>query len=257
MLTILSPAKALDFEPVVSVQSTEPTNLEHTQELVARMREHSAQELGALMSLSDKLAGLNFERYQSYSSEARPKGSKQALLAFNGDAYRDWPRGHYTEADFDHAQGHLRILSGLYGLLRPLDLIQPHRLEMGTRLKTRRGANLYAFWGEIITEELNRALEAQGDRILINLASNEYYKSVKPKLLDAEVISPVFKDYKNGQYKTISFFAKRARGAFAHHVLKERLSKRDDLESFCHGGYRFDPETSTPERPVFLRDQTS
>ena len=256
MLIILSPAKALDLEPTVSVGSTEPINQAHTHELVSTMREHSAQGLASLMGLSDKLAELNFQRYQDFSLDPRPRGAKQALLAFNGDAYRDWPRGEYTADDFDHAQQHLRILSGLYGLLRPLDLIQAHRLEMGTRLKTRRGKNLYAFWGEHITHQLNQALTDQGDKILINLASNEYFKSVKTKLLDAEVITPAFKDFKNGQYKTISFFAKRARGALAHHIIKERVSTIEALQAFELGGYSYDTESSTPNKPVFLRDQS-
>ncbi len=256
MLILLSPAKSLDFsESSVQVHSV-PQFLEDTDALIATLRAKSPADVASLMHLSEKLADLNVERYQTYERPEQPDAtSKQALLAFKGDVYRDWPLDTYDDADFAYAQDHLRILSGLYGALRPLDLIRPYRLEMGTKLETDRGANLYQFWGSAITDRLNETLRETGDETVVNLASNEYFSSVKKRELNAEIVSPVFKDWKNGKYKIISFFAKRARGAMAHYLLKNRVESLEGLRAFDDDGYRFDEESSTPAAPVFLRRQ--
>ncbi len=254
VLILLSPAKSLDFEPTDVALHTQPDALEDSQRLIDVMRKKSSASVAKLMGLSTKLADLNVERYRTYETPfVLNQGAKQALLAFKGDVYRQWPLADYDDADFAYAQAHLRILSGLYGALRPMDLIRPYRLEMGTRLKTRRGKNLYDFWGARITKALNAALAEQGDRIVVNLASNEYYGSVHTKALEAQVISPVFKDYKNGTFKIISFYAKAARGQMAHYLLKNRIADPEGLTAFDGNGYFYDAETSTPDKPVFLR----
>lgn len=254
MLILLSPAKSLDFSESLVQTHSLPDFLEDTDALIATLRRKSQDDVATLMHLSDELAELNVGRYQEYRRpHEQGATAKQALLAFKGDVYRDWPLDTYGEADFEYAQGHLRILSGLYGALRPMDLIRPYRLEMGTRLETDRGTNLYQFWGSAITEKLNEALGHTGDDVVVNLASNEYFSSVKRRELKATVVNPVFKDWKNGKHKIISFFAKRARGAMAHYLLKNRVEDLDGLRDFDGEGYRFDPETSTPDAPVFLR----
>lgn len=256
MLILLSPAKSLDFSDSAVKTHSVPEFLEDTDALIATLRKKSQDEVASLMHLSDKLAELNVGRYQEYQRPNTPgDNAKQALLAFKGDVYRDWPLDSYEEADFEYAQGRLRILSGLYGALRPLDLIRPYRLEMGTRLTTDRGTNLYQFWGSTITEKLNEALAQTGDDTVVNLASNEYFSSVKKRALDATIVSPVFKDWKNGKYKIISFYAKRARGAMAHYLLKNRVESLAGLRAFDADGYGLDEESSTPEAPVFLRRQ--
>src|SRR5690606_39059865 len=194
----------------------------------------------------DKLAALNVARFGSWTAKFTPENAKQALLAFKGDVYTGLAAEDFSEEDFDFAQQHLRMLSGLYGLLRPLDLMQPYRLEMGTKLANPRGKDLYAFWGERISEWLNAALQAQGDQILLNLASNEYFSAVKRKTLQARVIDVDFKDLKNGQYKIISFYAKKARGLMARYVIKERIQNPDRLRDFDYDGYRFSAADSTP-----------
>ena len=254
MLILLSPAKNLDFTPTDVTLCSEPEHLDDTDKLIGTLSKKSVKSVARLMSLSDKLAQLNVDRYRSYQRPFKLNdGAKQSLLAFNGDVYRDWPLHEYANDDLEYAQAHLRILSGLYGVLRPLDLIRPYRLEMGTPLRTRRGKNLYQFWGKRITHALNGALEAQGDNLVVNLASNEYFSSVQTKHLDASVASPVFKDYKNGKYKIISFFAKRARGMMAHYLIKNRVGSLDGLQGFNFEGYRYDPKGSTAEAPLFLR----
>ena len=256
MLILLSPAKTLDFDPPQLRDHTEPELLDQTERLVSRVRELSLSELQKLMKLSDNLAELNFTRFQDFAPDhLLDQGSKQALLAFKGDVYRDWPLAEYSAEDFQFAQDHLRILSGLYGVLRPLDLMQPYRLEMGTRLKTDRGKNLYSFWGDRITAALNQALSDQGDDLVINLASNEYFKAVKPDQIEGRVISPEFRDYKKGEYKIIAFYAKKARGLMAHYLISRRVADLDGLKQFDLGGYAYDPESSTDDTPVFLRRQ--
>ncbi|WP_371369528.1 peroxide stress protein YaaA [Pseudomonas sp. QL9] len=256
MLMVISPAKTLDYETApVTDRHTLPLHLDDAQELIGVLRELTPAQIGSLMSLSDKLAGLNAARYASWHPDFKPSNAKQALLAFKGDVYTGLAAEDFGDADFDFAQRHLRMLSGLYGVLRPLDLMQPYRLEMGTRLANARGANLYEFWGERISGWLNEDLAEQGDAVLLNLASTEYFGAVKRKALDARIIDTEFKDLKNGQYKIISFYAKKARGLMARYVIKERLTNPEGLKDFTYAGYRFAAEESSVDRLVFLRDQ--
>ncbi|WP_425054600.1 peroxide stress protein YaaA [Pseudomonas abyssi] len=256
MLMVISPAKTLDYDtPPVIEQSTQPRFVEHSVELIEVLREKSPQDIAKLMSLSDKLASLNVARYGSWERESTPQNAKQALLAFKGDVYTGLNAEDFSSDDFAFAQQHLRMLSGLYGLLRPLDLMQPYRLEMGTKLANPRGKDLYTFWGERISQWLNEDLEAQGDQVLLNLASQEYFGAVKPKALNARIIDTVFKDQKNGQYKIISFYAKKARGLMARYVIKERLQDPEALKDFNLDGYRFDAASSSENQLVFLRDE--
>lgn len=255
MLMVISPAKTLDYEtPPVTHRFTQPQYLDHAQELIQQLRQLTPLQISELMKLSDKLAGLNAARYASWHPEFTPENAKQALLAFKGDVYTGLNAEDFGEDDFAFAQDHLRMLSGLYGVLRPLDLMQPYRLEMGTRLANARGKDLYAFWGERISQWLNEALAAQGDDVLLNLASNEYFGAVKRKALQARVIDTEFKDLKNGQYKIISFYAKKARGMMARYVIRERLRDPAGLKDFNAHGYYFSAEQSGPDQLVFLRD---
>ena len=256
MLMVISPAKTLDFEtPPVIKRHTQPQFLDHAQELITQLREFSPAQISELMHLSDKLAGLNAARFGSWTADFTPANAKQALLAFKGDVYTGLNAETLDKAGFDYAQKHLRMLSGLYGLLRPLDLMQPYRLEMGTKLANARGKDLYAFWDERISEWLNKALAAQGDDVLLNLASNEYFSAVKRKALKARVINVDFKDLKNGQYKIISFYAKKARGMMARFVIDERIDHPDALKRFDVQGYYYSAEHSKTDHLVFLRDQ--
>ncbi|MNQ05340.1 hypothetical protein D3C85_180750 [compost metagenome] len=255
MLMVISPAKTLDYQtPPVTQRYTQPEHLEHAQDLIAQLRDFTPMQIAELMHLSDKLAGLNAARFASWTQNFTPQNAKQALLAFKGDVYTGLNAEDFSEADFDFAQAHLRMLSGLYGVLRPLDLMQPYRLEMGTKLVNPRGNNLYDFWGERISGWLNEALAAQGDEVLLNLASNEYFSAVKRKALDARIIDTEFKDLKNGQYKIISFYAKKARGLMARHVIKQRLNNPEQLKDFNDQGYVYSAEQSTLNKLVFLRD---
>ena len=206
------------------------------------------------MNVSDKIAELNYNRFKNWKNPMNSNSSKQAIYAFKGDVYTGFECEDWKAADFDFAQKKLRILSGLYGVLRPLDLIQAYRLEMGTSLSTARGKNLYAFWGVKITLAVNESLRQTRSKFLINLASNEYFTAVRPELLSAEVITPAFKDFKNGKYKFISFYAKKARGMMANYIVSNRIKSPEKILNFSAGGYYFDQESSTPEAPVFLRD---
>ncbi|QJD60435.1 peroxide stress protein YaaA [Pseudomonas sp. gcc21] len=256
MLMVISPAKTLDYEtPPTTKRHALPRHLEHSKELIDILQDKSVQDIAKLMKLSDKLAALNVARYGSWSEKFTKENSKQALLAFKGDVYTGLAAEDFSEADFDFAQKHLRMLSGLYGLLRPLDLMQPYRLEMGTKLANPRGKDLYAFWGERISESLNKDLAEQGDDIVLNLASQEYFGAVKPRALKARVIDTIFKDRKNGEYKIISFYAKKARGLMARYVIKERVTDPEGLKDFDLDGYRFDPASSSPDNLVFLREE--
>ena len=224
------------------------------------MSEHLAltpAQIADLMHLSDKLAGLNAARFGSWTPAFDTHNAKQALLAFKGDVYTGLDAESFSEADFDFAQQHLRMLSGLYGLLRPLDLMMPYRLEMGTKLANARGKDLYAFWGTRISEWLNQALADQGDDVLLNLASNEYFSAVKRSALKARVINVDFKDQKNGQYKIISFYAKKARGMMSRFVIQQRISTPEQLKQFDAQGYYYSAEQSKPDHLVFLRDHPS
>ena len=255
MLMVISPAKTLDYQtPPTTERFTLPEHMDDAAELIERLRSLGPAEVAELMHLSDKLAALNVARYGSWSRECTPQNAKQALLAFKGDVYTGLGADDFSEAELDFAQRHLRMLSGLYGVLRPLDLMQPYRLEMGTRLANARGKDLYAFWGERISQWLNQALAEQGDDILLNLASNEYFSAVRLPALRARVINVQFRDLKNGQYKSISFHAKRARGLMARYVIRQRIADPAQLRDFAEQGYRFAAEQSSASELVFLRD---
>lgn len=255
MLIVISPAKTLDYEsPLATKRYTQPALLHESQALIAVCRELTPSDISRLMKVSDQIAGLNVARFAEWTPEFTPENARQALLAFKGDVYTGMDAQTLSEDDFSWAQSHLRILSGLYGLLCPLDLMQPYRLEMGTKLANPRGTNLYQFWGDIITQHLNEALQAQGDDVLINLASNEYFKSVKPAKLKAKMITPIFKDFKNGQYKVISFYAKKARGLMARYLIDHRIDQVEDLKNFDREGYVYCPQSSSATEWVFLRD---
>ncbi|MFQ6574579.1 peroxide stress protein YaaA [Pseudomonas sp. UM16] len=255
MLTVISPAKTLDYDtPPVTQRYTQPQYLDDSQELIVQLRELSPAQISELMHLSDKLAGLNAARFGSWTPAFTPDNAKQALLAFKGDVYTGLDAQSLSEDDFSYAQDHLRMLSGLYGLLRPLDLMQPYRLEMGTKLANARGKDLYAFWGTRISEWLNQALAEQGDDLLLNLASNEYFSAVKRNALKARIINTEFRDFKNGQYKIISFYAKKARGMMSRFVIQERINDPEQLKQFDVQGYYYSAEQSKPDNLVFLRD---
>jgi len=254
MLLVISPAKKLDFaSPLPTNKYTQPTLLKHSEALMQTCVTLSPDQIASLMKLSDKLAGLNAARFGEWSLPFTPENSRQAVLAFNGDVYSGLDANSFSDDDFEFAQQHFRILSGLYGLLKPLDLMQAYRLEMGTKLDNVRGANLYQFWGDIITDELNKALIAQGDNVLINLASTEYFKSVKKKSLNATIITPQFKDWKNGQYKMISFFAKKARGLMARYIIQNKLTDAEQLKNFDSAGYQFSEALTQGNDLVFTR----
>lgn len=258
MLVVVSPAKNLDFETDVPVKDyTQPEMLSQAEKLVSRCRKLSPAELGSLMSISDKLATLNANRFTEFTTPFTDNNARQAMYAFNGDVYTGLDAYSLSEDDAHYAQSHLRILSGLYGVLRPLDLMQAYRLEMGTKLDNAKGKDLYAFWGNDITSKLNEALAEQGDNVLVNLASNEYFKSVKKRLLDGMIVTPNFKDYKNGQYKVISFFAKKARGSMARYIIENRVSDVAGLKQFNVDGYQYSEEQSSATELVFLRNQES
>ena len=258
MILVISPAKALDYEtPPTTATFTQPDFLDQSAELIDILREKSPAQIAELMSLSDQLSSLNVARYASWSRPFAPDNAKQALLAFDGDVYEGLDAKSLADDDLAWAQDHLRILSGLYGVLRPLDLMQAYRLEMGTRLANPRGKNLYEFWGERITDELNRLLareDAAGrERVLVNLASDEYFKSVKPKKLKGRIVTPVFEDWKGGRYKIISFYAKRARGLMSRYVITRRIDEVDALQGFDAEGYAFAADASDADTLVFRR----
>ncbi len=254
MLFLLSPAKSLDYDtPAGDVPHTEPLFVQQSAELIKLLRDYSPQQIAELMDLSDTLAGLNVARYQAWSPKFTAKNSKQAVLAFNGDVYEGLDAKTLKAEDLAWAQEHVCILSGLYGVLRPLDRMQPYRLEMGTALDNPQGKNLYKFWGSRITHYLNERQAGEKHPVVVNLASQEYFKAVDTKTLKARVIECVFEDWKGGQYKTISFFAKRARGLMARYAATKRLSTPKQLEKFNLEGYAFDAKASEPDRLVFRR----
>lgn len=256
MLAIISPAKTQDFsDPGFHAQYSQPELLDHSARLVELLRKKSKKKLMQLMDVSEQIAELNVQRYQEYHTPFTPANAKQAVMAFKGDVYTGLEIESFDESQLNFAQQHLRILSGLYGLLKPLDLIQPYRLEMKIPLSNRRGKNLYAFWGDRITALLNTALEEQEDQYLINLASNEYFKAVNQKKLNAEIITPEFRDMKNGKYKMISFFAKKARGSMAAFLLKNHLQNPEDLKAFDVEGYFYNEELSQGSNWVFTREE--
>lgn len=256
MLFLLSPAKSLDFAPPASdVPHSQPLFVSQARELIGLLRQKSPQEIASLMSLSDSLAGLNVARYQAWRPKFSAENAKQAVLAFNGDVYDGLDAKTLSADELAWAQDHLCILSGLYGVLRPLDYMQPYRLEMGTRLPNPGGKDLYQFWGTQISDYLNTRLQRDKTPVVINLASQEYFKAVNTKTLKARVIDCVFEDFKDGKYKIISFYAKRARGLMARFAATQRLSLPEQLKGFDLDGYAFDSGVSRPERLVFRRQQ--
>ena len=254
MLMVLSPAKSLDYKtpPHVS-QYSQPAFLEHSQELIDGLRKLSPADIARLMDLSDPLAVLNFNRYADWSLPFTPDNAKQAALAFDGDVYDGLAAREMSAADLAFAQDHLRMLSGLYGILKPLDLMQPYRLEMGTKFANARGKDLYAFWGERLTDALNAELAAMPRPVLVNLASEEYFKAAVGRKIKGTVIQPVFEDWKGGRYKIISFYAKRARGLMARYAIVNRLTEPEGLRDFDSDGYAFAPEASEETTWVFRR----
>ncbi len=254
MIIVLSPAKTLDYEsPLPTNKHTQPLFPDRVSELVDILAAKSPSQLGSLMSISEQLSELNFERYQDWEPDYTPANARPAIVAFKGDVYQGLDVEQFDARDLNYAQDHVRILSGLYGVLRPLDLMQPYRLEMGSRLANPAGRDLYSFWGDSITERLNADLAGSRPKALVNLASQEYFSAVNPAVLDARVITPVFKDFKNDEHKVISFFAKRARGSMASWIIRNRVDTLKGLADFAEDGYRFSPDDSTTDRPVYLR----
>ena len=256
MLFLLSPAKSLDYDsPWEGVPHTQPQFISRSAQLIDLLRTKTPADLSALMGISDALAGLNVARYQAWSKKFTEKNAKPAVLAFNGDVYEGLDAYTLKPAQLAWAQDHVAILSGLYGVLRPLDLMQPYRLEMGTALANPKGPNLYKFWGPDIASHLNERLSADSTPVIVNLASQEYFKSVDRKVLKARVIECVFEEGRAGKYKVISFMAKRARGLMARYAITQKVKTPAALEKFNLEGYAFDPEVSAPDRLVFRRKQ--
>lgn len=255
MLIIISPAKTIDFEkaPIVS-QNSSPEFVKEAKNLVGLLKKYDAEELMYLMNISDKLAHLNVARFNTWNPQINKEKDRQALCAFRGEVFNRLNVDNWTPADFAFAQNHLRILSGLYGVLRPLDYIKPYRLEMGTKLQTAKGENLYDFWGDKITQSIQKQLNQQGDQLLINLASNEYFKSINIKKLKAQIITPVFKDFKNGQYKIITVFAKKARGLMSRYIIQNQITQAEQIKLFDFDGYYYNDKLSKNNSWVFTRD---
>lgn len=256
MLAVISPAKSLDFDtPSRARKHTQPDFLPDSEALADVLRSYSPNRLKKLMDISDKLAAENAQRWQDFNQPFTPDNAKVAIEAFTGDVYLGLQADTLGARDFTWLQKHLRILSGLYGLLRPLDLIKPYRLEMGTKLTNPRGKDLYRFWGDKLTAATNEALAGQRSKVLVNLASNEYFGALQPADIDARVVTPVFKDKaKDGRYRVMSFFAKRARGAMVRYMADERVTSVSALQHFDRLGYAFSAEDSSDDRWVFLRD---
>ena len=258
MLILISPAKTLDMDtPARFPELTKTQFLAESEKLVKSLRRYPKKKLAGLMSISESLAELNANRFKQWQTDAQPDTARPAIQAFRGDVYIGLDADTLGKRDMSYAQKHLRILSGLYGVLRPLDLMQAYRLEMGTSLPTRRGKSLYDFWGDSITAHLNVELEGFKQPSVVNLASNEYFKSVKEKQLNSKLVSPVFRDEKNGQYKVISFFAKKARGAMARYLIQQRAKTADDVVNFEELGYRYSEAQSSERQPVFLRSEAA
>lgn len=254
MIILISPAKTLDFEsPVPSKDYSTPEFLEKSETIASKMKKLKSSDLIKLMDISNDLAMLNVERYQDWEKATEPGKARQAIYAFKGDVYTGLEAETLSEENIKFAQKHLRILSGLYGILKPTDLIMPHRLEMGTDLKVGKAKDLYAFWKPSITASIKSALEETNSSLIVNLASVEYAKSVDFKKIGAAVVAPVFKDFKNGQYKIISFFAKKARGMMASFIIRNNIVEADQLKAFSQDGYHYNNDLSTENKPVFTR----
>ena len=258
MLIILSPAKTLDFESCSTISNcSQPGLLPLSKKLISSLKKMNAEEISQLMHISPKLAELNKERFGNWSPSHKLGKSKQAILAFKGDVYEGMKAWEFKKEDFVYAQEHLRLLSGLYGILRPLDLIQAHRLEMGTALSNNAGNDLYAYWGDLLREKLEQDLKSAKSDVIVNLASQEYFKATQPNQLNARVISPVFKDEKNGKFKIISFYAKKARGMMSSFIIKNRIKSVEEIKGFSDNGYLFDPSQSSDLKPVFTRSEVN
>lgn len=257
MITVLSPSKTFDFDASINYSKDFSTIdfSRQSKKLAKAFKKYTPEEMGKLMSISEKLSNLNYKRFQDWKFPFDESKTNAAVAVFKGDVYQGLNVESWEESDFDFAQNHLRILSGLYGILKPLDKILPYRLEMGTKLEIGEANNLYGFWGEKLIKHLSKALKAQA--ILLNLASVEYFKALdhKKQLKNMQVVSPVFKDYKNGKYKIISFYAKKARGLMASFVIKNRINDVESLKTFSAEGYLYSEEESEPNQPVFLRDE--
>jgi cytoplasmic iron level regulating protein YaaA (DUF328/UPF0246 family) len=254
MLIVISPAKTLDFDtPPATKIATQPVFLEQSAQLMNQLQQLTPDKISSLMKISSKLGELNHQRFMDWQVPFTKSNAKQAALAFKGDVYTGLDAESFSATDFKFAQQHLRILSGLYGVLRPLDLIQPYRLEMGTKFANQGGKDLYQFWGTSPTEALNEQLRKLKTDVVLNLASNEYFRAVNKKLLNARIVSPVFKDLKNGDYKIISFYAKKARGLMAAWIVQNGITDVKQLKKFKADGYRFAADLSSPEAPTFIR----
>ncbi|TXS93776.1 peroxide stress protein YaaA [Parahaliea maris] len=255
MLTVISPAKTLDFDtPPHTRKATQPQFIDRAADLVEDARGLGPDDIRELMGVSENIAELNHARFMNWAQPFSLDNAKQAVLAFRGDVYTGLEADTLSASQLGYAQKHLRILSGLYGLLRPLDLMQPYRLEMGLKFANRGGKNLYEFWGSELTSALNTALKKSANPVLVNLASNEYFRAVKPRELEADIITPVFKDLKNGKYKVISFYAKKARGQMARHIIEQELDDVAGLKKFRRDGYRYNAKESSARELVFTRD---
>ncbi len=254
MLVLLSPSKTMGFEDDITYKDyTMPLFKEASKSLINQLRQYSPEDLAGLLNINDKLARLNFERFQHFDSEFAKNYSRQAILAYRGDVYDGIPVSQYQKGDMNFAQSTVRILTGLYGVLRPLDLIQPYRLEMSTKLPNQKGDNLYDYWKPALTDYINQTLEEEGHKAVINLASTEYFKALDDKKIKKPIITPVFKEYKNGDYKTIAIYAKKARGMMTDYIVQNRVTDPEDLKGFDQDGYSYEPEMSTEEKLVFVR----
>lgn len=253
MIILLSPAKSLDFSPLENVEYSQPRLLDKTAELVGVMRKKSRAAIQELMGVSEKIADLNHGRYQNFSLPFTTENAKPSMYAFNGDVYTGLEASSFEGQEIDFAQRHIRLLSGLYGVLKPLDLIQPYRLEMGTKLKYRRKKNLYEFWGTEITDLLNQDLAEAGSEVVLNLASKEYFRAVKKEKLNGKVIDIDFRENRNGTLKVISFNAKKARGRMAHLIVKEGITSPEDLKELVVNDYVFSPDRSVDDVFTFVK----
>lgn len=256
MLVTLSPSKGQNFDfPMPDADYSVPAQLDQSQILIDELRDYAPPQIESLMSISENLANLNFERFQQFHTPFNPENAKPALFAFKGDVYSGIDSASFTKDDLSYAQDHLRILSGLYGALRPMDLIQPYRLEMKTKLKNPRGTNLYEFWGDQITDSLNAVLAEQEAAVLVNLASNEYYKSVKTKQIKGRILNIDFKETKDGKTRIIAFYAKKARGMMADFIIRNRIESPEGIKDFDTAGYQYSAALSSKDKWVFERPQ--
>ena len=252
MLTILSPAKRMEIS-LNNLDHTIPQMLEQTKDLMKILKSYNSAQLQKLMKISPKLADLNFQRHMDFDLNHTTNNSSQAIFTYRGDAYRGLDIASFDENELDFTNSHLRILTGLYGLLSPYDLIQPYRLEMGTKLKNKKGKNLYEFWGDTITSQINKALKKSDSKVLINLASDEYYKAINPDKIDGEIVKVIFKEHKGDKLKVISIFAKKARGMMTRYIMKNKINDKESLKGFDYEGYYFKEELSSSREYWFVR----